>query len=387
VLCALLFPLPARAVELKLQPPAPVWLVDVDPRRGVQSALVQSIAVLNPGEGSVTLERLQVEVRAGEKVRQTHAFDPADLDAAGARMAKLEAAGLLKLYDFAFQTSRLVPAGTALSGSRTLAARSALVVTGLPLLVRGAADSLRLTVEGRAADGSPVTASRDVSLRAYEQKNAYRFPLAGAWFVAVGPSFSEPHRWAPSEEFALDVVRVGESGKTCRGACAKVADFYGYGQPVLAAADGEVVAVEAGQEEAEHRFRRPGESGDAFLSRTMAEQAKLLARGAPGVAGNYVVLRHSGGEFSHYAHLAAGSVRVKPGEKVTRGQEIGKLGHTGNSTEPHLHFTVADGPDPLWARSLPVRIEGLTTADGPQEPACPQSGWLVEAAAPAPPAR
>ena len=116
------------------------------------------------------------------------------------------------------------------------------------------------------------------------------------------------------------------------------------------------------------------------MARTMKEQAALLGRGAAGVGGNFVVVRHAGGEYSHYAHLAEGSVRVKPGDEVVRGQALGRLGHTGNSTEPHLHFTVADGPDPLYARSLPVRIEGLTTADGPQEPVYPQSGWLVESA-------
>ncbi len=340
--------------------------------------MLQNLAVLNPDGTAVTLDRIRVEIRAGERVRQEHAFDASDLDAAGARMAKLREMGALQLYDFAFQTSRYLPAGTALAASRALPARSALVLNGIPLLIRGPADSMRIVAEGKGGGGTPLQAALDVPLGVYAQKNAYRFPLEGAWLVAVGPAFSEPHRWAPNEEFALDVVRVGASGRTCGGPCSKVGDYYGYGQPVVAVADGEVVAVEAGQEEAVHRFRQPGESGEAFLARTMAEQSKLLARGAPGVGGNYVVLRHSGGEYSHYAHLAAGSVRVKPGERVLRGQTLGKLGHTGNSTEPHLHFTVADGPDPLYARSLPVRIEGLTTVDGPQEPVYPQSGWLVE---------
>lgn len=341
--------------------------------------MLQSLAVFSP-DGAVTIDRVRLEVRAGDGVRQSHSFDAADLDRAGARMAKLEETGALKVYDFAFQTSRYLPSGTALASSRSLPARSALVLNGLPLLVRGAADSLRVVAEGRAPDGTPVEASLSVALGEYRQKNDYRFPLDGAWLVAVGPAFSEPHRWAPNEEFALDVVRAGASGKTCGGACSKVTDYYGYGQAVVAAADGEVVAVETRQNEADHRFRRPGESGEAFLARTMEEQAGLLKRGAAGVGGNFVVLKHAGEEYSHYLHLAAGSVRVKPGQKVARGQALGTLGHTGNSTEPHLHFTVADGPDPLYARSLPVRIGGLTTADGPQGPVYPQSGWLVESA-------
>ena len=245
-------------------------------------------------------------------------------------------------------------------------------------MIRGEVASIRILADGKAVDGSSVQAVLNVPVEQYVQKNDYRFPLKGTWLVAVGPGFSEPHRWALMEEFALDIVRLGASGKTCGGSCSKVTDYYAYGQDVLAVADGEVVAVESEQKESNDRFRQAGESGEAFLARTMEEQSKQLRRGAAGVGGNFVVVRHSGGEYSHYIHLAAGSVRVKRGDRVARGQVLGKLGHTGNSTEPHLHFTVADGPDPLYARSLPVRYEGLTTADGPQGPVTLQSGWIVE---------
>ena len=133
------------------------------------------------------------------------------------------------------------------------------------------------------------------------------------------------------------------------------------------------------QKETTERLRKPGEQSEAFLNRTVAEQQQLLSRGAAGVAGNLVVLRHDGGEYSLYAHLAEGSVAVKVGDKVKRGQRVGKLGQTGNSTEPHLHFGIMDGSDPLYARSLPARFGELTTPDGPQPPVFVQSGWMVEA--------
>lgn len=374
------FAFPASALELRVHPGSPVYLVDVDPRHGVQSAMIQNLAVVNPDGAGVTLDQLRIEVRAGDRIRQTLAFDGSDLDKAGARMAKLKEMGALALYDFAFQTSKYLGAETSLAGSRVLPPKSALVLTGVPVMIRGEADSMRIVADGKNADGAPVQAVLNVPLEQYRQKNGYRFPLNGVWLVAVGPSFSEPHRWVLMEEFALDVVRFGGSGKTCGGSCSKVTDYYGYGQDVLAVADGEVVAVESEQKESNDRFRQPGESAEAFLARTMEEQSRLLRRGAAGVGGNFVVVRHSGGEYSHYMHLAAGSVRVKRGDKLASGHVVGKLGHTGNSTEPHLHFTVADSPDPLYARSLPVRYEGLTTEDGPQGPVYPQSGWIVESA-------
>jgi len=89
------------------------------------------------------------------------------------------------------------------------------------------------------------------------------------------------------------------------------------------------------------------------------------------------VIRHGEGEFSLYAHLKTGSVRVRAGDAVRQGQPIARLGHSGNSTEPHLHFQVCDGPDPLRCAGLPVRFDAIALpfADRPR---APQSGDFVQ---------
>jgi murein DD-endopeptidase MepM/ murein hydrolase activator NlpD len=89
------------------------------------------------------------------------------------------------------------------------------------------------------------------------------------------------------------------------------------------------------------------------------QQAIMAADGFEGAAGNYVLIAHAGGEHTLYAHLRQGSVRVRPGEPVRAGDRIGSAGSSGNSTEPHLHFQVIDGPDLNSARGLPVMFEGL----------------------------
>jgi murein DD-endopeptidase MepM/ murein hydrolase activator NlpD len=142
-------------------------------------------------------------------------------------------------------------------------------------------------------------------------------------------------------------------------------------------ADGTVVEVATGGTEANDRLQRPGESAEDFDKRTRQAQNELLAQGYKSVIGNYVVLRHAGNEYSHYAHLKQGSVRVKTGDSVTRGQILGHLGQTGNSTEPHLHFQLTDGPDPMYSRGVPIVfkslvVEGLGFVGRPL-----QTGWIV----------
>jgi murein DD-endopeptidase MepM/ murein hydrolase activator NlpD len=340
--------------------------------------MIQNLAILEEGPTPTRLTGLVIELRSGAVTRQSTFFSQADLAAAAKGMLALEQAGVLERYAFVFQRSNYLPPKTRLASTETLEPGSALVIPTIPLLVPRGIDTLRIIAKG-LGQGGPIETVLELPVKYYQQANTYSFPLRGAWLVVVGPGFSEPHRWAMIEEFALDIVRIGAGGKSYRGNGTALTDYFAWGAKVLAVAEGEVVAVGIGGKELAERFRKPGESGEAFLQRTMAVQDQLLSTGAPGVLGNFVVVRHSGGEYSHYAHLAENSVLVKPGEKVKRGQPLARLGHSGNSTEPHLHVTIADGPDPLHARSLPVRFSGLTTSDGPQPPVYVQTGWLVEA--------
>jgi murein DD-endopeptidase MepM/ murein hydrolase activator NlpD len=105
-------------------------------------------------------------------------------------------------------------------------------------------------------------------------------------------------------------------------------------------------------------------------------QQELLSKGMLAAAGNYVVIRHTPKEFSFYAHLLPGSIKTAKGAQVQRGQLLAQLGHSGNSTEPHLHFHIVDGENPLFSAGLPVRFENidLPMADDPREI---QSGDIV----------
>jgi murein DD-endopeptidase MepM/ murein hydrolase activator NlpD len=95
--------------------------------------------------------------------------------------------------------------------------------------------------------------------------------------------------------------------------------------------------------------------------------------------GNFVVQDLGDGHFALYAHLQLGSVRVRPGERIRRGQVLGLVGNTGNSSEPHLHFHVMDSPEPLLSDGLPYvfddfRLQGQVDLSGAEPSILPTPG-------------
>jgi len=141
-------------------------------------------------------------------------------------------------------------------------------------------------------------------------------------------------------------------------------DWYAYDKKVLAAASGVVVKVVDDVEfPLEFWNRRDGESLADYRRRIGQRQMELfLAPGAdpPTVAGgNHIVIRHAGGEYSFYAHLAYGSIRVKEGQEVAQGEHIAGVGGTGEEPAVHLHFQVSDGPSMKDSRTLPVQLSGV----------------------------
>ena len=123
-------------------------------------------------------------------------------------------------------------------------------------------------------------------------------------------------------------------------------------------------------------LRQPGETLDAYGERVGAYQMQLVATDIKAIAGNYVLIDHGNSEFSLYAHLKPGSMTVKVGDVVTSGQPIAKLGSSGNSTEPHLHFQVCDRAEPLTCAGVPINFTNieLPYADYPRPL---QSGDIV----------
>lgn len=187
------------------------------------------------------------------------------------------------------------------------------------------------------------------------------FPLRGEWRATNTPANRVPSHGTDyfGQRYAIDFVRADETGKRFHhGSLARhllglmpASAFFSWDEPVYSAFDGDVIAI-----------------GDGWPDRARINafweliRATLFARGPRGadyrpLTGNYVIIEGEVG-FAMYGHLRNGSVRVGQGEAVYAGAQIGTVGNSGNTTLPHLHFQLMNGPDPLAARGLPCAFCG-----------------------------
>jgi murein DD-endopeptidase MepM/ murein hydrolase activator NlpD len=174
-------------------------------------------------------------------------------------------------------------------------------------------------------------------------------PLRGSgWLAANGPSNSSGHRRTiiavdsvarVPQRFAMDWLQVRPDGSRYQGDAKENRNYRAYGQQALAVADGIVSAVKDGIPE-----NIPGPTSRA-VPITMDT-----------IGGNHVILGIGDGAYAFYAHLQPGSIRVKLGDKIRRGEVVGLVGNSGNSTEPHLHFHVSDANSPLGGEGIPYAL-------------------------------
>ena len=183
-------------------------------------------------------------------------------------------------------------------------------------------------------------------------------PLTGTdWFALNACCNLSSHRGAMlpfggringAERYAIDYSRIDTSANpivnlamkrimTFRGDPSKNESYLAWDQPIIAVADGTVVKVVSDSPDI-----APGNFPEGVA---IGEST-----------GNRIIEDIGGGVFALYAHLKQGSPTVKVGDTVTRGQVIGRLGNSGNTSEPHLHFQLERGIAPLASDNVPFEF-------------------------------
>jgi hypothetical protein len=195
--------------------------------------------------------------------------------------------------------------------------------------------------------GSRTPIARTAEVERVEPR-LIRSPVEGRWSWGNGPGQLEfhTHYHYPEQRYSYDLMAFGGAGGrrgTFSGDPNRNESYFCWDRPIHCVEDGKVLTVLDDVPDNDGRKANP---------------ANRPARNA------CVWVEHAGGHFSCYYHLRKGSATVKVGQMVKAGDVLGRVGNAGVSSEPHLHFGYLGLDRTGRYRNLPVRIEGLKTADG-----------------------
>ena len=168
-------------------------------------------------------------------------------------------------------------------------------------------------------------------------KTALYLPIKDKWVVASGGfSIRDTHHVvSSSQQYAYDFIKLDKTGNSHKGNRYNYKNYYTYGAPVFASADGKVVTVVDGIPD-----MKIGSTNQYFFG-----------------SGNAVIIDHGNNEYSFYAHLLKTSIKVKNGDRIQRGDLIAKAGNSSSNDVPHLHYSLMNGPDPNTAKGIPIVFE------------------------------
>jgi|CXWL01.1.fsa_nt_gi murein DD-endopeptidase MepM/ murein hydrolase activator NlpD len=363
----------ALAVELRIVPAEAIVLNQAN-GRGYNDLVVHAVVVATEAGETIEVRGIRIELIEGGAVVETRNLAPAIVAASTQRLTGApfpEAVGAQVLHPRGLHG--LFGRSLQISDGPELEASTALVASALYFATQAAPDTVRVTLEYRAARQRRLrNVSATASVARYQSPITHAAPVTGIWTQQAVPTLQSHHRLNPSTEYAVDFFRLDENGELYRGDALNAANSPAYGGPVLATADGVVVSVVGDERQDRAALTRradetPQQAGER-IGRYMQERlARDFRRAA---AGNLVVIRHEAGgvvEYSSYGHLRAESVRVAVGQSVRQGDVIAEVGDTGDSAAVHLHYQLNRGDDPFMTQSLPVRFANLRNAGGNSE--------------------
>jgi murein DD-endopeptidase len=210
----------------------------------------------------------------------------------------------------------------------------------------------RMVFSAAAADGKTT----DATLENFSVPVSHETVLTlsppfhgGTWLAGDGPANTTNHRrsifaidghlYSP-ERFAIDWLKVGPNGDSRHDGSARNDNWWGWGEPVLAVADGEVTEVV-----------------DEFPDNTPRVLPPVTL---DNIGGNHVILKIAPNRYVCYAHLQHGSIKVRLHDHVRTGDPLALLGNSGNTTGAHLHLQVTDRNSMLEAQGVPFEFAGFT---------------------------
>ena len=251
--------------------------------------------------------------------------------------------------------------------------------------------SLRFVSEEPGNSESKITVRPVI----YQQKALLELPFKDMCLVTDGHDFLAHHRRIPlmnpyvermglvanSARFGYDFMLADRAGNVCKGNGSKPEDYYGWGKPVLSPGDGRIVSAADDVPDNPVSNSLPPIAPEQYEQLRAQAFERLEEGGIQELNGNHVIIDHGNGEFSFIDHMQKDSVTVGIGDKVTRGSVLGKIGNSGDSATPHIHYGLQNGTNALTSEGLPSRFTTFELLMGATAKTvrnlCPNTGMII----------
>lgn len=200
----------------------------------------------------------------------------------------------------------------------------------------------------------------------YILKTSLVVPLKGRVIAEFGHDYYSPHRridlanpivrrvglLTNSARYANDLSIVDKAGRLYEGDPDRLSNWYAFRSPLYCPGAGRVVTL-------------VDEVPDNSIKNGKVAYSDAVTYEKPsGIFGNYIVIDHGNGEFSLFAHLEKGSFKVKLGQIVRKGQQLGSIGFSGDADFIHTHYQLQSAADPKIAEGLPTYFSNFTRVVG-----------------------
>ena len=171
-------------------------------------------------------------------------------------------------------------------------------------------------------------------------KNKYYLPMKGIWYIEFGGTKKKnSHSWdiigqryAYDFEMRMNNLPYHDDPTDCK-------NYYSYLKPIYAPLDGWVVEVV-----------------DKYDNTHIREDREII-NDCKDPRGNHIIIKHKHNEYSCLCHFEKNTITVKEGDIVKQGDILGKVGNSGNTQGPHIHFQVQLGIDTDNSKGIPIIFE------------------------------
>ena len=190
------------------------------------------------------------------------------------------------------------------------------------------------------------------------------FPLRGEWLSPNSPGTKVPSHGTEQlgQKYAYDFLQVDWHKKGMHFYIASKLRYFLFGIPlskclcwgkdIYAPCDGKVIECNDGY--IERRIVHLISDLFVVFKNALTYSPKS---GLQKLVGNYIIIQTDENTYAFFAHLKKNSIAVSTGDSIRKGQLLGKVGHSGNSTAPHLHFHLMDNSDLFKAKGIPCAFE------------------------------